>query len=139
MLVIVIDADARSLTYVNAGHEPLLILRRGEVQIAGEGDLVLGIERDVTYQEHTLGLEPGDVLLLYTDGASEARNFADEEFGRERLRESLRTYGGLDPQQVLDNIVWDIRRFAGLAEQSDDLTLVCVRVRTDGELSGNRP
>jgi sigma-B regulation protein RsbU (phosphoserine phosphatase) len=126
--LLALDAEARQLTYCSAGHEPLLILRDGQVQATTEADLVLGVEPDVIYHEHTLPLAPGDFLLLYTDGAIEARNFADEEFGRQRLHESLRAYGALAPQQILNNIVWDVRRFVGLAEQADDLTLVGLRI-----------
>ena len=139
LLMIVIDPDARNLTYVNAGHEPLLVLRAGQVRPTDEGNLVLGIMPDEDYQEHALPLCPSDLLLLYTDGAIEARNFADEEFTRERLWQSLGSYGALRPQQVLTNIVWDIRRFVGLAEQSDDLTLVALRVLPENAVSGLRP
>jgi sigma-B regulation protein RsbU (phosphoserine phosphatase) len=126
--LLALDADARRLTYCNAGHEPLLVLRNGQVIEAGAGDLVLGVDPAAVYQEHALELRAGDFLLLYTDGAIEARNFADEQFGRPRLHESLRAYGHLAPQQVLNNIVWDVRRFVGLAEQADDLTLVGLRI-----------
>jgi len=129
LLLIAIDPDARRLIYVNAGHEPLLLLRDGQIYPATEGNLVLGVACDEQYEEHMLALRPNDLLLLYTDGAIDARNFADEEFTRERLWESLRTYGDLRLPQVLQNIVWDIRRFVGLAEQADDLTLVGVRIR----------
>ena len=128
LLMIAIDAEARNLTYVSAGHEPLLVLRDGAVQPTNEADLVLGIALDETYHEHTLPLCANDLLLLYTDGAIDARNFAGEEFTRERLWASVCSYGALRPQQVLTNIVWDIRRFVGLAEQADDLTLVALRV-----------
>lgn len=129
LLLVAIDTEAQRLTYASAGHEPLLILRDGQVQETLESDLVLGVAPDEVYHEHALPLCPGDLLLLYTDGVIEARNFADEEFGRQRVWESLRTYGDLLPQQVLNNIVWDVRRFVGLAEQADDTTLVAVRVR----------
>jgi serine phosphatase RsbU (regulator of sigma subunit) len=131
LLLITINQEARRLTYVNAGHEPLLLLRDGQLHALEEGNLVLGIDPGERYEEHTLALEPNDLLLLYTDGAIEARNFADEEFTRERLWDSLRAYGQLRLPQVLHNIVWDIRRFVGLAEQSDDLTLVGVRIRPE--------
>jgi len=129
LLLVTVDGPARSLSYVNAGHEPWLLLREGQVSTSDQADLVLGVNPDETYHEHTLPLHPGDLLLLYTDGAVDARNFAGEEFGRNRLRESFSTYGNLPPQQVLNNIVWDIRRFVGLAEQTDDLTMVAVRVQ----------
>ena len=97
-----------------------------------DAELVLGVLPGEVYHEHDLPLAGGDLLLLYTDGAVEARTFDDEEYGRDRLRDSLRTYGdpaaGLSVDQVLRNIVWDIRRFVGLAEQSDDLTLAAARV-----------
>jgi len=139
LLLIAIDVDNRRLTYTNAGHEPLLILRDGEIQATDEADLVLGIEPDEVYHEHTLSLQPNDLLVLYTDGAVEARDFTDEEYGRDRFQESLRTHGHLDAEQVLNNIVWDIRRFAGLAEQSDDLTLLALRLQPDDAVSANRP
>ncbi len=129
LLLIALDRDARRLTYCNAGHEPLLLWRDGVVRETEEADLVLGGYPDVQYQEYDLSLQPHDRLVLYTDGACEARNFADEEFGRERLHESVARYAEEGAQTMLDNIRWDIRRFAGLAEQSDDLTLVGVRIK----------
>ena len=68
-------------------------------------------------------------MLLYTDGALDAADFAGELFGRARLHAALRQYGALAADQVLRNIQWDIRRFIGLAERADDLTLVGLRVR----------
>lgn len=128
LLVAALDVDNHRLGYANAGHEPLLLLRDGQVRPLTEGDTVLGINPNETYHEHSSPLAAGDTLLLYTDGATEAMNFAHDLFGRERLVEALRQYGGLAINQVLRNILWDIRRFAGLAEQSDDLTMVGVRV-----------
>jgi sigma-B regulation protein RsbU (phosphoserine phosphatase) len=129
LVLVAIDAQARRMTYASAGHEPPLILRDGEIFSPTDSNLVLGIRADECYLEHEVALRPTDLLLLYTDGAIEARNFEEEEFGRDRLRDSLCAWGHLPPPQVLRNIVWDIRRFVGLAEQSDDLTLVAVRVK----------
>jgi sigma-B regulation protein RsbU (phosphoserine phosphatase) len=128
LLMVAIDRDARKLTYCNAGHEPLLLLRGGRVLPTEEADMVLGVNPTEVYHEHTVPLQVEDRLLLYTDGVCEARNFEDEVFGRERLWESLRSYGELAVPQIVDNIRWDVRRFVGLAEQSDDLTLVALRV-----------
>lgn len=128
LLLVAIDLSGQHLTYANAGHEPLLWLRDGEVTSTREGGLVLGIDPDEVYEEHSLPLRPNDLLLMHTDGGIEALNFAGETFGRDRLRQSLQTYGQLEPRQILDNIVWDIRRFVGLAEQSDDLTMIALRV-----------
>ena len=117
--------------YVNAGHEPLLLLRAGEIMQPDEADLILGIEPGERYAEHMLELRPNDFVLLYTDGAVEAMDFKGQMFGRERLLSALRLYGSLDPDQALRNIHWDVRRFVGLAEQSDDLAMVGLRVRGD--------
>ncbi|MBU0641050.1 MAG: SpoIIE family protein phosphatase [Planctomycetes bacterium] len=128
LALVAFDPSARRLGYCSAGHEPLLLLRNGQVEQVEEAGLVLGIFPEERYRESSLALQPDDFLLLYTDGAVEAMNFEGELFGRERLRTAVQQYGSLDPEQTLRNIVWDIRRFAGLAEQSDDLTLVGVRV-----------
>ncbi|MBU0616789.1 MAG: SpoIIE family protein phosphatase [Planctomycetes bacterium] len=129
LLLIAVDSAARGLQYVNAGHEPLLLLRKGEITQTEQADLVLGIKPGERYTEHALELQPGDFVLLYTDGVVEAMDFEGETFGRERLFEALRQYGTQKPDQALRNIRWDVRRFVGLAEQSDDLTMVGLRVR----------
>ncbi len=129
LLLVAIDADGRRGVYANAGHEPLLLLRDGTVQIPDGADLVLGVNMAEAYREHEIALQPGDLLLLYTDGVIEAHNFADEQFGRARLHKSLADYGALTPEQVMHNIVWDVRRFVGLAEQADDITMVALSIR----------
>ncbi len=129
LLLIAVDAAAERLQYVNAGHEPLLILRDGEVRQADESDLVMGIEPGERYTEHVLDLCSRDFVLLYTDGVVEAMNFEGEAFSRQRLYDALRQYGRQKPDQALRNIRWDVRRFVGLAEQSDDLTMVGLRLR----------
>ncbi|QOJ15387.1 MAG: SpoIIE family protein phosphatase [Planctomycetia bacterium] len=130
MLLCAIDDDARTLTYCSAGHEPLLLMRGGEVRLLDEGGLVLGIEPNEVYQAHAVPLERGDFLLLCTDGVNEAMNFNQELFGRDRLIHAMKSYRNAnDTYQTLKNIVWDIRRFAGLAERSDDLTLVGLSIR----------
>jgi sigma-B regulation protein RsbU (phosphoserine phosphatase) len=128
LAAVAFDPDGGRLLLASAGHEPVLLVREGKVQSVDGADLVLGIQPDVEYEEYPLALQPGDLLLLYTDGIIEARNFNDEAFGRERLHASVLSWATLRPDQVLRNIVWDVRRFVGLAEQSDDMTLVAVRV-----------
>jgi sigma-B regulation protein RsbU (phosphoserine phosphatase) len=129
LMLVAVDDAGRRLHYCNAGHEPLLLLRGGQVQMAAEGGLVLGLRPDETYQPSALELQPDDFLLLYTDGVIEAMNFEEQLFGRERLFQALASYGHMPPDQALRNILWDVRRFVGLADQSDDLTMVGLRVR----------
>ena len=130
LLLIATDSSGRRLHYCSAGHEPLLILRDGEVLPFSEGGLVLGIRPDEKYQQCALDLHPNDFVLLYTDGAIEAANFDDELFGRQRLFDAVVQYGQMPPDQALRNILWDVRRFVGLADQADDITLVGLRVRS---------
>ncbi len=131
LLLIALDTDARGLSYCCAGHEPLLHWRSGAVTVAGESSLVLGVDPAEEYAQRRVDLLPGDALLLYTDGAVEAYSFAGELFGRARLRSSFEQHGALPPQHALQAILWDIRRFVGLAEQADDLTLVGLRIRPE--------
>jgi sigma-B regulation protein RsbU (phosphoserine phosphatase) len=91
----VLDADARTLTYENAGHSPGLLLRsNGTTETLQGGGAVLGALPDWTYQDYTAQLQPGDQLLLSTDGITEAENAQLEEFGDERLLEAARACDG---------------------------------------------
>ncbi|MBN2563352.1 MAG: SpoIIE family protein phosphatase [Phycisphaerae bacterium] len=128
----VLSRDGRRLRFCNAGHEPMLLLRRGEVRQLDVGGLVLGIDPAATYESGELELEPGDLLALTTDGLTEALNYDDEAYGRSRLHASLKLYGSMAPDMpanlIAKQLLWDVRRFVGLAAQSDDMTLVIVRV-----------
>ena len=128
MLAVAVDRDAGQIRLCSAGHEPLLICRDDEVLTVDEAGLVLGVDPRESYAVHTVDVRAGDFLLLYTDGAIDATNFAGVMFGRERLLASARQYAGLDPDAAVRNLVWDIRRFVGLAEQADDLTLVGMKI-----------
>jgi sigma-B regulation protein RsbU (phosphoserine phosphatase) len=80
----------RSLTYINAGHDPPILIRKnGELHELGSSGLIVGILPDASYEPRQMTLSPGDLLLMYTDGVTEARSPDDEEFGTERLRSLL--------------------------------------------------
>ena len=136
LLLVAVDRDARRLEYVNAGHEPLLLFRDEKVLETDQADLVLGVEPSQSYAAHRLELQPRDFILLYTDGVVEAMNFEDQVFGRQRLFKALKQYAKMPTDQALGNIRWDVRRFVGLVEQSDDLTMVGLRVCGEGEAAG---
>ena len=128
LLMVAISEDGRRLDYCSAGHEPILRLRGTSIESSTAGGLVLGVSAAEKYETATLDLQPDDLCLLYTDGAIEAVNFEGQQFGRRRLLDSLRRNGGLELSTALRGIQWDIRRYVGLAEQADDLTLLGVRV-----------
>lgn len=128
-----LSSDGTRLKYCNAGHEPLLLLRNGEILTLDKGGLVLGLEPDAEYEFAEEPLQPDDLLVLVTDGIVEAMNYDDDAYGRERLHSSIRLHGAMAPDMPLDllakQILWDVRRFVGLAKLTDDITLMVIRVR----------
>ena len=129
----VLSHDGRRLRYCNAGHEPLILLRRGSVSTLDVGGLVLGLIADAGYEVGETELQPEDLLVLVTDGLVEAMNYEGRAYGRDRLYTSIKLHGSMAPDMPTDliakQLLWDVRRFAGLAPQSDDITLAVIRVR----------
>jgi sigma-B regulation protein RsbU (phosphoserine phosphatase) len=128
----VFSSTERVLTYCNAGHEPPLLVRDGRLTAMEASNMAIGIEPDEPYTRHRLEVRPGDVLVLTTDGAAEATAFSDEWYGRERLAESVLRYRNEPAESMAHNILMDIYRFIGLAQQPDDITLVVARVISTG-------
>lgn len=127
MVATVLDPRRHEATVVNAGHLPPL-LRRGvkSVEPVGEeaAQLPLGVDGDVDYVSHTLKLAPGDALVLYTDGITEAMNGRDELYGLRRLLAVLNSDAERVPllgRRILD----DVKQFVGARPQSDDMCLSC--------------
>ena len=146
MTYAVVDLCARTLTYARAGHCPLLYLQGGRgkgeggsrVQLQIPDGLVLGLkiddgERfDSLLEEVTLRLGVGDVVLLFTDGVTEAMNAAGEPFGEDRLAALVGEHGELPFEELRERIVREIRAFVGDAGLHDDLTLVLLKVDDAG-------
>ena len=124
----------RLFTYVNAGHNPPFLLRPAgddfEVIRLEEGGAVVGMLPPVliNYTYGELELKPGDLLVGYTDGISEAMDPAEEEWGEDRMLEQLKTCGGLSAKDILQFIVERADEFAAGAKQHDDMTMVVVKV-----------
>jgi serine phosphatase RsbU (regulator of sigma subunit) len=123
----VLDSRNRRLTYCNAGHPPGLLLRDGRVSELDSPNMVLGIDPDQEFRQSILQLQPGDSLLLYTDGLADAMNFQGETFGRERILNAF-AKGGPSAEAISQNILWDLRRFVGLTKRTDDVTMIVARV-----------
>lgn len=126
------EPGTRRLTYVNAGHNPPMILRKQGVdwQIIRleEGGAVVGLLPNFPYTQATVDLEKGDLLLAFTDGISEAMNPEEEEWGEENLIETAKACDGLSAADMISVIVEAADRFAAGAKQHDDMTLMIVRV-----------
>jgi serine phosphatase RsbU (regulator of sigma subunit) len=126
--MLAIDPRTGQAGYCSAGHEPAIRLSGRRTRLMNESRVVLGVDPNATYVETGLSLNAGEFLLLYSDGMIEAMNFRGEQFGRRRLRRSVAHYGDLSAEMILSNIRWDVRRFIGLAEQADDMTMIGLRV-----------
>lgn len=125
----VISPDARRLVYTNAGHPLPVLLRKGTVSLLGTGGMVIGVLPDTEYEPESLELYPGDLIVFVTDGVTEAFNFEGEPFGTERLLKSIQARAQLEAQPMARELLWDVRRFVGLKEQTDDITIVTVKIR----------
>ena len=121
------DDASRCLRYANCGHNPPLLLRaNGELQRLGATATVLGRFKDWKCAVEKVSLRPGDVLLIYTDGITEALNPAEEEFGESRLLEILRSHSRGPVEALLSLILAAVQEFSG-ANQADDLTLLIAK------------
>ena len=121
-----LDLETGELEYVNAGHNPPLLRHGGgafEYLRTRPNFILAGMEM-TRYKKHSLTLEPGDTLFLYTDGVTEAANKEKTLYGEERLRACLTEE---DPEALCRSVHADIAAFVNGAEQSDDITMLCVR------------
>jgi phosphoserine phosphatase RsbU/P len=125
----VLDPAGMQFSYVNAGHNPPVLVRDECVgELGGSRGIALGVVPDVSIASTALELRHGDLIVLYTDGITEAFNERDEAFGEERLSGFLRLNRAKPARVVLEGLIAEIRRFTGTAAQSDDITLVVVKV-----------
>src|SRR5246500_3069851 len=121
----VFDPRSGVLRSANGGHNPPYVRHAdGSVEtLSGAGGIALGVMRGAVYPDHTTRLLPGDRLLLYTDGVTEAFNSGDEAYGVDRLLAEVRAHGDGAPTALVERICRSVTSFAGSAPQSDDITL----------------
>ncbi len=124
----ILDASNRTLAYTNAGHNPpLLIDAKGHIRFLDRGGIPLGMFRDTRYHEYYLTIEPDELLLLYTDGVTEALNPGGEEFGRERLAESVKAARGLSAKDLIAALHKDVFDWTEGRGAGDDITFFAVK------------
>lgn len=121
-----------AVAYGNAGHNPPLIARTtGETDVLNQGGLILGIQPSASYAQYFTDLNPGDVLLLYSDGVTEATDSGlegqGEDFGTARLAGILHMHRESPPAQIIDAVIAEIQRFTHGAASLDDFTLVAIK------------
>jgi sigma-B regulation protein RsbU (phosphoserine phosphatase) len=124
-----IDEQTRELRYVNAGHNPPYLLRLAAgIEELATGGTVIGMFPQASYEEAKVDLLPGDVLVAFTDGVTEALNPGEEEFGEERLKELLRRVAHLAVEEMSAEISRELRGWISSAAQYDDLTFIVMKV-----------
>jgi sigma-B regulation protein RsbU (phosphoserine phosphatase) len=122
------DPKTLGLTYCSAGHDPVLLIRNGKVRKLIEGGLPLGVEVDHVYAKTRIQLEPQDVFVGYTDGIIDAFNFDGERFGLDRVMKAAVEVADQPADDIANHILWEARRFVGMNDRFDDITLVVVKV-----------
>jgi sigma-B regulation protein RsbU (phosphoserine phosphatase) len=113
--------------FVNAGHMPPLIVTKDDVRELAKGDSALGLAPDARYSEHSLELKKGELLVIYSDGVTEACNEAKEFFGENRLFALLENLGEMSSPEIGERIVTEVARFSGDTPPTDDLSLAIMR------------
>ncbi len=124
----VLDPNRLRMTYCNAGHNPPLVLRNGEIIYLTTGGMIVGVDPHHEYTKGIVDLKRGDIVLLHTDGLADAMNFNNERFGKHRIEKALRDTIHMDARSAANHILWEMRRFTGLNKANDDTTLVVIRV-----------
>jgi phosphoserine phosphatase RsbU/P len=130
------DPLTRRLRFANAAHNPPLLWRRqrNRVERLDAPGLLIGLQSETTYHTESIVLEPGDVVLYYTDGVTEASGFSGDRYDEERLMASLQAAcrAGLDAQGILDQLSARLDRFVGVDRQlEDDASMVVFKLRED--------
>lgn len=124
------DPQSRALQYVNAGHNPPFVLRsNSDVVRLTAGGPVIGLLTHTSYEQQRFVLEPGDLLLAFTDGISEAMSSREEEWGEDRLEAVARRCEG-DAREVLREIIQEVEHFTAGEPQYDDMTLLVLKLHT---------
>lgn len=123
------DIKTQTLSYYSCGHNPPFLRKKdGSVQTLNHGGVALGFLKVDEIVPHTVRMESGDTLLLYSDGVTEAQNTAQEFFGEERLIHFLRDLGGRPLSEVAKRLQLELEEFGGTAPQHDDITALMMRV-----------
>jgi len=123
-----LDSRNHTLTYCNAGHDnPFLFSGSGAPRRLGTGGLVLSIMEDFPYEEEVVTLSPGDLVVVYSDGITEAVDPAQAQFGDGKIESVVAARRTLDAVGIIDGIVGAVREHAGSAPQADDMTIVVIK------------
>jgi phosphoserine phosphatase RsbU/P len=125
-----LENDSRKMVYVNAGHNPPLVIRDNNIIKLKTGGMLLGVMKTfIPYQSEEIQLLPNDLIVLFTDGISEALSKEGEEFSDEKLEEIATNRAGNSAAEILKNIIDEVQKFSAGTVQSDDITLMIIKVK----------
>lgn len=129
MFYAILNFKTGAMTYANGGHSlPYIVSKDGDLRTLESTGMVLGLMEGRKYKSNTLQLEPGDTFFSFTDGVTEATNAQEELYSEDRLENLLREKYTLDTTGLVKACFRDVHAFAGGAEQSDDITVMSVRL-----------
>ncbi len=127
-----LDLHKHCVQYVNAGHNPPLLISRNTVSVLTTGSVPLGVSQQAIYQARQLTMAPEDLLILYTDGITEAMNPEEQEFGEARLQQVVLAAAGKSCAEITEAVLQAVEQFRGNAGQSDDITLLVIKRSAEG-------
>lgn len=124
----VLDPLGHAMCFSNAGHEnPILLSKSGDARRLVTGGTVLGVVENFPFEEEVVQIEPGDTLVIYSDGIPEAFNASDDQFGEDRLIDVIQSHRDETASDISNAIIQAVRDYAAAVPQTDDLTLVVLR------------
>jgi sigma-B regulation protein RsbU (phosphoserine phosphatase) len=125
----ILNDELKSFNYVNAGHNPPLLIRNNQIHRLEKGGIILGVMKTFTpYLQEEILLQSGDLIILFTDGITEAKNLSDDEFSDERFESFLLNLSSESSDEIIKLIENEISEFTSGHPQSDDITLIVIRV-----------
>ena len=122
-----VQPDMGSVRLVNAGHLPPIIVRSGQLEKTEKGGMALGLSTQAVFQEQHIELKTNDMLFVYSDGVTEARNEQGAFFGEQKILDLLPQLATYTPQQIGERLLAEIDRFIGYARAYDDITIAILK------------
>lgn len=126
---LLLDDQKKEMTYVNAGHNPPLLIRDKKITYLDRGGMLLGVMKTfIPYESETVQLQKDDILVMFTDGVTEAKNRSDEEYSDKKLEDLLTQKTFSSSEEIMGEVKKSIDEFVGGESQSDDITLIVLHI-----------
>ncbi|RKY90592.1 MAG: hypothetical protein DRQ13_12420 [Ignavibacteriae bacterium] len=123
----ILNSDTNEICFSNAGHDPPFHFTKSGLTILKTGGMLLGAFPDSQYEQEKIIMEPGDLLIIFSDGITDAMNSENQEFGEKKLKDIISDYKSADPELIIDKIISATRAHTGDIPQFDDMTLLIIK------------